>query len=48
MEKSNCKILGAVLNKVPMGKGGYYGKYYGKYYGNYGGYGDYGNTPSSK
>lgn len=48
MEKSNCKILGAVLNKVPMGKGGYYGKYYGKYYGNYGGYGEYGNTPASK
>lgn len=46
MEKSNCKILGAVLNKVPMGKGGYYGKYYGKYYGTYGGYGEYGNTSS--
>ena len=29
MEKSNCRILGAVLNKVEIGKGGYYGKYYG-------------------
>lgn len=46
MEKTNCRILGAVLNKVPMGKGGYYGKYYGKYYGSYGGYGDYGNSSS--
>ena len=44
MEKSDCRLLGVVLNKVPMGKSGYYGKYYGKYYGNYGNYGD---TPSS-
>lgn len=36
LEKSNCRILGVVLNKVPMDKKGYYGKYYGKYYGNYG------------
>lgn len=43
MEKSNCRILGAVLNKVPLGKGGYYGKYYGKYYGAYGNYGEYGH-----
>ena len=41
MEKSNCKILGAVLNKATFGKNGYYGKYYGKYYGNYGTYGEY-------
>lgn len=34
--KSNCKVLGAVMNKVPMDKNGYYGKYYGKYYGTYG------------
>lgn len=33
LEKANCRILGAVLNKVPMDKKGYYGKYYGKYYG---------------
>lgn len=38
LEKTNCPILGAVLNKVPMDKKGYYGRYgsyYGKYYGNY-------------
>ena len=40
LEKSNCPILGVVLNKVDMSKQGYYGKYYGKYYGNYGKYGD--------
>ncbi len=36
LDKTNCKILGVVLNKIPMEKNGYYGKYYGKYYGNYG------------
>lgn len=46
LEKSNVKILGAILNKVPMNSGKYYGgygnyygayrKYYGKYYGSYG------------
>jgi capsular exopolysaccharide synthesis family protein len=36
LEKSNCRILGAILNKVQLEKKGYYGKYYGKYYGNYG------------
>ncbi|HEX3022036.1 MAG TPA: CpsD/CapB family tyrosine-protein kinase [Lachnospiraceae bacterium] len=41
LEKSNCKILGVVLNKVNMEKNGYYGRYYGKYYGKY--YGTYGN-----
>lgn len=41
LEKCNCKILGAVLNKVPSGENGYYGKYYGKYYGSYGAYGNY-------
>ncbi len=35
LDKSGCRILGAVLNKVSMEKNGYYGKYYGKYYGNY-------------
>ncbi len=40
LEKSNCRILGAVLNKVAMEKNGYYGRYYGKYYGKY--YGTYG------
>lgn len=42
LDKAECHILGCVLNKVNMSKGGrygyygrYYGKYYGKYYGNY-------------
>ena len=39
LEKSNCKILGVVLNKVDMKKNSYYGKYYGKAYGEY--YGNY-------
>lgn len=38
LDKANCKILGVVLNKVPMGKSGYYG-----HYGHYGHYGEYGN-----
>lgn len=33
LDKANCRILGTVLNKVPMDKKGYYSKYYGKYYG---------------
>ena len=36
LKKTDCKLLGAVLNKVDMSENGYYGKYYGKYYGNYG------------
>ncbi len=35
LEKSNCKILGVILNKVDMSGNSYYGKYYGKYYGQY-------------
>lgn len=35
LEKGNCRILGAVLNRVDTRKGSYYGGYYGKY-GNYG------------
>lgn len=31
LEKSNCPILGAILNKVNMTSLGYYGKKYGKY-----------------
>lgn len=37
LEAANCKILGAILNKVDLNNsyyGSYYGKYYGKYYGN--------------
>ena len=44
LDKSNCRILGTVLNKIPMDTNGYYGKYHtkysGKYYGKY--YGTYG------
>ena len=44
LERSNVKVLGAVLNKVPLEKGKYgygkYGKYYSRYYGDY--YGKYG------
>ncbi|MGN1167488.1 MAG: CpsD/CapB family tyrosine-protein kinase [Lachnospiraceae bacterium] len=36
LEKSDCPILGVVLNKVDMKRNRYYGKYYGKYYGSYG------------
>ena len=43
LEKSNCPILGVVLNKVDMSRQGYYGKYYGKYFGKYGKYGKYGH-----
>lgn len=39
LEKSDCRILGVILNKVDMEKtsyyGGYYGKHYGRYYGKY-------------
>jgi capsular exopolysaccharide synthesis family protein len=46
LDKSNCRILGTVLNKIPMEKKGYYGKYYGRYYGKYYGkyYGTYGKN----
>ena len=38
LEKSGCRILGAVLNRVGADyDNGYYKKYYGKYYGKYGG-----------
>lgn len=33
LDKTETKILGAVLNKVDMSDSGYYGKYYDKYYG---------------
>lgn len=36
LEKSECRILGVVLNKMDLEKNGYYGSYYGKYYGTYG------------
>lgn len=34
LEKSGCKLLGAVLNKVNAKGRGYYGGTYGRYYGN--------------
>lgn len=47
LEKSNCPILGTILNKVDIRANRYYshyyGKKYGKYYGNYYGYGEYGD-----
>ena len=35
LEKSDCPILGAILNKVDTSSRRYSGKYYGKYYGKY-------------
>lgn len=46
LKKTDCKILGAVLNKVDMRENGYYGKYYGKYYGQY--YGNYSSETDDK
>ncbi|MDD7739044.1 MAG: CpsD/CapB family tyrosine-protein kinase [Fusicatenibacter sp.] len=43
LEKTDCRILGVILNKVDLSSKGYYGNYghyYGKYYGQY--YGKYG------
>lgn len=31
LERTGCRILGAVLNNVETGRSGYYGKYYGYY-----------------
>lgn len=44
LEKSNCRVLGAILNRIPMKSGSYYNNYYKKYYGRYKkyGYGKYG------
>lgn len=36
IKKTDCKLLGVVLNKVDMDDNKYYGKYYGKYYCKYG------------
>lgn len=43
LAKSNCPILGVVLNKVDMAKQGY-----GKYYGKYGDYGSHGQDRKNK
>lgn len=44
LQKSGCKVLGAVLNRVPTKSGSYYNRYYKRYYGKYKryGYGKYG------
>ena len=39
LERSGCKLLGIVLNRVKGSKGGYYYKRYGGYYGGRYGYG---------
>lgn len=44
LEQTNCKVLGAILNKVDIEKGyyqGYYQGYYKKYRGDYGKYSEY-------
>ncbi|MFA9464597.1 MAG: polysaccharide biosynthesis tyrosine autokinase [Velocimicrobium sp.] len=44
LEQTDCKVLGAILNKVDIEKGyyqGYYQGYYKKYYGGYQHYGEY-------
>lgn len=52
IERTGCRILGAVLNKVDIRSEGYYGKYgrYGRYgkYGQYGQYGKYGSNLDRK
>lgn len=35
LEKSGCRILGAVLNKMDLSKGSYYSAYYSSHYGKY-------------
>lgn len=44
LKKTECPILGVILNKVDTKARGYYSKYYDKYYGSYYGnyYGNYG------
>lgn len=55
IEKSGCKVLGAILNRIPTKSGSYYTRYYRRYYGKYrkyshgkynkyGSYGKYGST----
>lgn len=39
LEKSNCKVLGAILNRIPVKSSSYYNNYYKKYYGKHGYYG---------
>lgn len=39
LERSGCKVLGAILNRVPLRNGSYYNRYYKRYYGKYKKYG---------
>ncbi len=39
LQKSGCRVLGAVLNRVPTKSGSYYTRYYKRYYGKYKRYG---------
>ncbi|MBP3490989.1 CpsD/CapB family tyrosine-protein kinase, partial [bacterium] len=56
LERSDCKVLGAILNKIPLKAGSYYNNYYKKYYGKakkgitygYGHYGAYGYNYEDK
>ncbi len=53
LEKSGCRILGAVLNNVEEKNGGYYNRYYYQryyksYYGKYQGYGYYADDTKEK
>lgn len=42
LEKSNCPILGTILNKTDIREQKYYSRYYNRKYGRYYGYGRYG------
>jgi capsular exopolysaccharide synthesis family protein len=46
LDKTGCKMLGAVLNKVNVNEKSFYGKHYGKYYASY--YGTYGVQPEKR
>ena len=35
LERSGCKVLGTVLNRIPLKAGSYYNRYYKRYYGKY-------------
>jgi len=39
LERSGCKVLGAILNRIPTKSGSYYNRYYKRYYGKYKKYG---------
>lgn len=39
LERSGCKVLGAILNRIPLRTGSYYNRYYKRYYGKYKKYG---------